>query len=72
MSCSILEFGILEACESNEHNGRQFTTAGFQSAMARITNATPMMTPQLATAILLSVPGVERHSTPCTWVYKAK
>lgn len=68
---TILEYGVVRACERNEHNGNEFTTAHFQNVMAKLTEAQPMMTPQLAEAVLMSIPGVRRGVSRCYWIYDA-
>ena len=66
---TILEYGVVRACEKFQHNGNEFSTANFQGVMAKLTDATPMMTPQLAEAVLMSIPGVRRGVSRCMWTY---
>jgi len=68
---SILHYVVICACEKYGHNGNEFTTANFQSELARITNANPMITQQAAELILLSIEGVSRGVSRCYWVFNA-
>ncbi len=61
-----LDYVIQRACERYGHNGREFTTANFQSELSRITSSTPMITPQAAELLLMSATNVKRNS-PCHW-----
>lgn len=57
---SIVEYAALQATRAFDRSDNLFNTAGFQSAMARLTESRPMMTPQVAEAVLLSSPAILR------------
>lgn len=66
---TLLDYVVARACERHGHNGREFTTANFQNELSAFTGSRPVVTSQVAVAVLLSVPGVRRGITPCTWTY---
>lgn len=67
-----LDYVISRACEKFKHNGCDFTTANFQSELSRVSASTPMVTPQIAELILMSVPGVVRGNGPSYWKFMQK
>jgi hypothetical protein len=68
---TVLQYVVLQACERCKHNGSEFTTANFQSELSRVTGSRPMVTPQVARLILLSIPGVvQSDMTGCHWRYQ--
>jgi hypothetical protein len=70
MSNTILDYVVRRACERFDHNGNTFTTATFQTALSIISDSQPMVTPQVAELLLMSIPGVERGDGRCHWRLK--
>lgn len=64
-----LDYVIVRACEKNCHNGNTFSTGNFQSELSVVSKSTPMVTPQVAELLLMSVPGVYRMGR-CMWAYE--
>jgi hypothetical protein len=66
---TIIQYVVARACEKFQHNGNIFNTAGFQSELSRVADSRPMITSDIAVAILLSTPGVNRDAA-AHWRYK--
>jgi hypothetical protein len=66
---TIIQFACVEAAENFDHHDNLFNTAGFQSALSRITNSHPMVTAEQARSILLSTDLVEPDGY-CHWRIK--
>ena len=65
---SALEYVIDCCCQKYDGgNGNEFTTATFQSELSRVTDSKPMITPQVAELILMSIGGVVRQESRCHW-----
>lgn len=65
---SLVGYAILNATRKFDRHDNLFSTANFQSALSELSRSRPMITPQQAEIILLSVSSVVREgNNSCHW-----